>query len=152
MDKKMKTKIIVFSVIAIMIFGVIGLGVFAADTTPPIVEFYQDAGQIVKSSQVGIYLEDENGVVEVRYCWDFDKGGVTDTVLSYASSPIKVDRINITAPSTLGVHILKICAVDKAGNVSVEQRMPYYVVDAIGATDTIKPTFNVSVAPIASTT
>ncbi len=147
MDKKMKTKIIVFSVIAIMIFGVIGLGVFAADTTPPIVEFYQDAGQIVKSSQVGIYLEDENGVVEVRYCWDFDKGGVTDTVLSYASSPIKVDRINITAPSTLGVHILKICAVDKAGNVSVEQRMPYYVVDAIGATDTIKPTFNVSGMP-----
>ena len=94
MNKKIKN-IVVLLITTIMLFGGIQLGVLAADTTAPTLTFYEPAGEILKSSPVGIYVDDENGVAEIRYYWDYDKGGATEQVLSYASSPIKQKRVNL---------------------------------------------------------
>ena len=144
MNKKIRN-IIIIVMAAIISVGAIGIGVFAADTTAPRLTFYQNAGEILKSSQVGIYVDDENGVTEIRYYWDYDLGGATEQVLNYASSPLHTKRVNIQAPSTPGVHMLMACAIDAAGNRTPWARMPYYVVDSLsGVADTTPSTFVLS--------
>ena len=144
MNKKIKN-IVVFLITAIMLFGAVQLSALAADTTAPTLSFYTSAGEIVKSSEVGIYVDDANGVAEIRYYWDYDKGGATEQLLSYQSAPIKRKRVNIQAPSTPGVHILMVRVIGTMGNTTEWVRKPYYVVDSLSATkDTTAPTFILS--------
>ena len=70
MNKKIKG-IVVFFIVAIMIIGTIQLSVYAADTTVPTVMFYKNGGEVVKSSSVKIYVDDDNGVAHIQYYWDY---------------------------------------------------------------------------------
>ena len=112
----------------------------ATDTVAPTVAFYQYPGEIVKGSTVSILVKDETGIADIEYAWDLATTNVQTEIKQKDPLETSVKLTDIEVPTTDGLHVLWVRAMDADENISDWYKRPYYVVDQLSSTtDTTCP-------------
>ena len=139
MNKKTKKIIITIIGAIVLLLGMAQIYIYASDTIAPGILFYEKSGEVLKNSKIGVYINDESGVANIKYSWDYATNQQEPTIIQKDPTETAI-RIDLEVPTANGLHVLWIRAMDKYGNETTWVKQPYYVVDTLsGKTDTTRP-------------